>query len=128
MTQPEQGEWQFMGMGGKYAFGESSSEYHWSDGETTLGFVRWEDGVAAIKALNAQAHQLKDWSKAHREERVLREEAERQLKAAREALAKIESGWKYPPGPGMRPPPEPLGRDGMRRVAREALSRLQERN
>ena len=48
------------------------------------------------------------------------------LAVAKEALGRIGSGWKYPPGPGMRPPPEALGRDGMRREATDALSRISE--
>lgn len=51
-----------------------------------------------------------------------------ELDEVKRVLEKIASGWKYPPGPGMRPPPEPLGRDAMRRLAVEALEYLEQAN
>lgn len=54
-----------------------------------------------------------------------RKRLEADLAEAVKALEKIASGWKYPPASGMRPPPEPLGMDGMKRLAQETLSRLQ---
>lgn len=63
-------------------------------------------------------------SKEDADQIVADHNAAKNLELAKAALQRIASGWKYPPGNGMRPPPEPLGRDGMRRIASETIELL----